>query len=111
MSQMSGILQGYESIATKDLLKATPTQAPVTPGKAVDSEEPVETSSSEGTSDKSGVPTDAVQSNTATTTLDNSALASSASSKAAAAPMATANAQVLINGVAAAVGVIGIAML
>ena len=93
MSQATGILLGYESLVTTDVLGMNATQAPVTPGMSINVAPAVTGGGPVG----SGV-TQASQGTGTTST-----------SKAAGIPTAHANAQVMINAAAAAVGVLGVA--
>ncbi|KAI9821324.1 MAG: hypothetical protein M1827_004060 [Pycnora praestabilis] len=96
MSQASGVLLGYESLVSQDVLSVSQTQGPITPGMSI-KVGPAATSS----------PT----SSSATETSKASAAGSTSTSKGAAAPAASANSQMIFNAAAAAVGVLGVAMM
>ncbi|MCJ1252145.1 hypothetical protein MMC30_009383 [Trapelia coarctata] len=85
MSQASGILLGYESLVSRDVLNLTPTGPSITPGISI------------------SVATGATGA-TATTQ-------STASSKAGGVPAATANVQLAFTAVVAAAGVVGMVVL
>ena len=90
MSQASGILLGYESIVSRDVLSKNSSSGPITPGMSI-AAGPAATSAS----------------------ATNSAVgaASTSSSRAAGVPMVTSSPLLLINAAAAAVGVLGVALM
>ncbi|KAI9871382.1 MAG: hypothetical protein M1830_002968 [Pleopsidium flavum] len=87
MSQASGLLLGYESIVSRDLLNATVKQATVTPGMSI-SVGPV-----------------------ATTTGATAATQATSTSKAIGVPAATGNPQLVFGAAAAVAGMLGMIML
>ena len=90
-SQMTGIFEGYKSIASKDILSKTPAQSSITPGASI-------AAPKSSTSGSSG-------------TEKTSTTGTTSSSKAAAVPIATSQAQLIINAAAAAIGIVGVALL
>ena len=99
MSQASGILLGYESLVSQDVLSKNSSSGPVTPGMSI-AVGPAMTSASV-TSSGMG-PTPASQ--------GTGTAASTSSSKAVGVPMVTANPLLLINAAAAAAGVLGVVL-
>ncbi|MCJ1296164.1 hypothetical protein MMC34_007729 [Xylographa carneopallida] len=100
VSQASGILIGYESLVSQDVLSKNSTSGPVTPGMSI-SMGPAMTSAS-ATSSGMG----ATQASQGMGTV-----ASTTSSKAAGVPMVTGSPLLLINAAMAAAGVVGVAMM
>ena len=90
LSQASGVLLGYESIATRDVLSATPTQASVTPGMSID----VGAAQTGGAAGGSG-----------------SAPGPTSSSSKAAAPAPTAGLTVVTNAIVGAAGLVAVALM
>ena len=95
VSQASGLLLGFESLVTQDILSMNATQAPVTPGMSI----------SVGPAGPVGSGMSQASQGTGTMMPPGS----TSTSKAAGMPRASANAQVMINAAAAAVGVLGLA--
>ncbi|MCJ1400610.1 hypothetical protein MMC11_003817 [Xylographa trunciseda] len=99
MSQATGILLGYESLVSQDVLSKNSSSGPVTPGMSI-AMGPAMTSTPTASSGMGTV------AGTAT-----GMTASTSSSKAAGVPVVTASPLLLINAAAAAVGVLGVAMM
>jgi len=110
LSQATGILLGYESLASKDVLSKKPAHGPITPGMSIDIGAKATGAASTGAAPSSAAAssTTATQGAAATTAA---AAQKTVTSKAAAAPVATANAQLLMSAAAAAAGVIGAVLL
>ncbi|MCJ1435980.1 hypothetical protein MMC27_005356 [Xylographa pallens] len=100
MSQASGILLGYESLVSQDVLSKNSSSGPVTPGMSISMGPAMTTASA--TSAGMG----ATQASQGMGTA-----ASPSASKAAGVPMVTASPLLLINAAAAAVGVLGVALM
>ncbi|MCJ1377289.1 hypothetical protein MMC17_000381 [Xylographa soralifera] len=100
MSQASGILLGYESLVSQDVLSKTSSSGPVIPGMSIT----VGPSVTSTPAASSGMV--ATQASQGTGTV-----ASTSASKAAGVPVVTASPLLLINAAAAAVGVIGVALM
>ena len=92
VSQASGLLLGYESIATKDVLSSKPTQGPITPGMSID----VGPGPTGGAGGTAAAP---------------AATGPSSSSSKAAAPAPTADLKVVANAIAGAAGLAVVALL
>ncbi|MCJ1417212.1 hypothetical protein MMC32_003554 [Xylographa parallela] len=100
MSQASGILLGYESLVSQDVLSKNSSSGPVTPGMSISMGPAMTTASA--TSAGMG----ATQASQGMGTA-----ASPSASKAAGVPMVTASPLLLINAAAAAMGVLGVALM
>ena len=96
MSQATGILLGYESLVSQDVLSKNPSSGPITPGMSI-AGGPAATSAS---ATDSGI--GATQASQGMST---------SSSKAAGVPMVTSSPLLMINAAAAAVGVLGVALM
>ena len=100
MSQATGILLGYESLVSQDVLSKNPSSGPVTPGMSI-AVGPAVTSASAANSGAG-----ATQASQGTGTA-----ASTSSSKAAGVPVVTASPMLMVNAAAAAVGMLGVALM
>ena len=100
MSQVTGILLGYESLVSQDVLSKNSSSGPITPGMSI-AVGPAATGAS--TTD-SGV--GATQASQGTGTA-----ASTSTSKAAGVPAVTASPLLVINAVAAGAALIGVALM
>ena len=100
MSQATCILQGYESLVSQDVLSKNSSSGPVTPGMNI-AIGPAVTSTSAASSGKGATQT----------SQGMGTAASTSSSKAAGVPVVTASPLLIINAAAAAVGVLGVALM
>ena len=100
MSQATGILRGYESLVSQDVLSKNSSTGPITPGGS-DAMGSAVTNASAASSGMA-----ATQASQGTGTA-----ASTSSSKAAGVPVVTASPLLMINAAAAAVGLLGVALM
>ena len=91
MSQATGILLGYQSLVSQDVLGKNSSSGPITPGMSI-AAGPAATGAS---ATNSGMNT----------------VASASSPKAAGVPMVTSSPLLMINAAAAAVGMLGVALM
>ena len=101
MSQASGLLLGYKSLVSQDILSVTASIPAVTPGVSV-KVAPASTAAGATT---------ATRGQTTSATGAAATAQSTSTLKALGVPVATANAQLIYAGVAAAAGIFGIALL
>ena len=115
LSQMSNLLIGYESLATLDILSSQPSQSPVTPGPGIGGGSPPTVTAAASGSASAGTGMSGVAPLTSapksTIAPSNTAVAPSSSSSHAAAAAPTADLKLIVNAVAGAVGIVGLALL
>ncbi|MCJ1484243.1 hypothetical protein MMC06_004411 [Schaereria dolodes] len=99
MSHASGILLGYESLVSKDVLSLTPSFGPVTPGMSAPASAAITTASAAATKA------------TAASGTSPSSPPSPSTSKAAAAPIMIASPLLIVNAAAVAAGMLGVVYL
>ena len=103
MSQVTGVLLGYESIVSQDVLSKNSSSGPITPGMSIAVGAALTSVSTMSSTMGTMQASQASQGmGTAPTT---------SSSKAAGVPMMTASPLLMINAAAAAVGVLGVALM
>ena len=106
LSQATGLLLGFESIVSQNILSKTPTSGPITPGMSI-SVGPAVTSASSPGGSKPGATKASVQA----TETGKGTVASTATSQAKGVPLATGSPLLMVNAALAAVGVLGAALL
>ncbi len=101
MSQASGLLLGYESIVSRDLLNATVSQATVTPGMSISVGRAAATTGTTAT----------ITGRISGTPGATAATQATSTSKAIGVPAATGNPQLVFGAAAAVAGMLGMIML